>query len=102
MAIRRVDHPTAAGGPVANRETGTSERGVRISTTVPVQLGQAHAPDGDSTAPPSLVSIEQASKLAGVARRTIYYWIERGLVRTVRVASGRIRIERDSLFRAVA
>ena len=46
-----------------------------------------------------VVSIRDAGKIADVSRRTIYNWIEKGLVQTVRNPSGHTRIYRDSLFR---
>ena len=49
--------------------------------------------------PTRLVNIVQACELAGVSRRSIYYWIEAGKVKTVRTAGGRLRIYADSLFR---
>ena len=45
------------------------------------------------------VSLRQAGELAGVSRRTIYNWIERGKVTYIRTASGSIRIFEDSLWR---
>lgn len=47
-----------------------------------------------------LVSIELAHSTVDVSRRTMYIWIEKGLVRTVRLASGRSLICFSSLFRA--
>lgn len=48
----------------------------------------------------TLVSIMQACELAGVARRTIYNWLESGKLEYVRTAGGNIRIYADTLFRA--
>ena len=45
------------------------------------------------------VSIMQACDLLGVARRTIYNWIESGRVEYVRTAGGSIRIFEDTLWR---
>ncbi len=45
-----------------------------------------------------LVSISKASEVAGVSRKTIYQWIDKGLVSTVRSSSGRLRVCFSSLF----
>ena len=45
------------------------------------------------------VNIMQACALAGVSRRTIYYWIQSGKVEWVRTAGGAIRIYTDTVFR---
>lgn len=45
------------------------------------------------------VNIAQACELAGVSRRSIYYWLEAGKVDYIRTAGGQIRIYADSLFR---
>lgn len=44
------------------------------------------------------VTINQATKIAGVSRRTIYYWLEAGKIRYVRTAGGSVRIFPKSLF----
>lgn len=44
------------------------------------------------------VSINRATELTGLSRRTIYNWLKRGLLRTQTLASGRTLIARDSLF----
>ena len=46
------------------------------------------------------VSILQAAKICGVARRTIHKWVTDRKVRYVRTASGTVRIFRTSLFRS--
>jgi len=46
-----------------------------------------------------LITIAHACHLAGVSRRTIYNWIKGNKVDYTRVASGNIRIVRDSLFK---
>lgn len=46
-----------------------------------------------------LVTIKQASELAGVSRRTLYNWMDRGKIEFVRTAGGNRRIYEDSLFR---
>lgn len=46
-----------------------------------------------------LVSIKEATAIAGVSRRTIYNWIALGRLTYVRTAGGTIRIAPDSLFR---
>ena len=101
MAFRRVDHPAAA------LTGGGGGIDVVVPVVTPPKPRIAPAPTAKHPAVPlgaqsnatSLVSIEQAATLAGVARRTIYYWIAKRLIRTQRVASGRIRIERESLFK---
>lgn len=45
------------------------------------------------------LSIEQACKLAGICRRTIYNWIAADKVDYIRTAGGSIRIIEESLFR---
>lgn len=45
------------------------------------------------------VSIAQAAEEVGVKRRTIYQWMERGLVEYRRTASGNVRIAADTLWR---
>jgi excisionase family DNA binding protein len=45
------------------------------------------------------LSINQAAVTAGVCRRTIYLWLAKGKLTTVRTAGGAIRIEPASLFR---
>ena len=46
----------------------------------------------------SLVGITNAAKVMNVSRKTIYQWIEKGLVTTCRIASGRQVICYSSLF----
>ena len=46
-------------------------------------------------------SIDTAAARMQVSRRTIYNWIQRGLVDVVRTPSGRQRIYLDSLTRPV-
>ena len=45
------------------------------------------------------VNIAQACAIAGVSRRSIYYWLEAGKIEYVRTAGGKIRIYADTLFR---
>jgi excisionase family DNA binding protein len=45
-----------------------------------------------------LVSIEQARRIAGVTRRTIYNWLALGKVDYTRTAGGRVRIYAETLF----
>lgn len=49
--------------------------------------------------PRRTVSINKAAELAGVARRTIYNWINAGKVDCIRTAGGSVRIFEDSLWR---
>lgn len=46
----------------------------------------------------TLITIRKACELVGVSKTTIYTWIDRGLVSTVRTASGRLLICLSSLF----
>jgi excisionase family DNA binding protein len=50
------------------------------------------------------VTIDQAAQLLGVSRRTVYYRIREGRLRTVRTLGGSQRVLVDSLeeFRVVA
>ena len=43
------------------------------------------------------VLIEQAGQLLGVSRRTVYYWIRQGRLRTVRTRLGSQRILLESI-----
>jgi len=43
------------------------------------------------------VSLYQACQLLGVSRRTVYYWIKAGRLRTVRTALGSQRVLVESL-----
>lgn len=43
------------------------------------------------------VSIEQASELMNVSRRTIYYWIKQGKLEIMKTINGSSRIYVDSL-----
>ena len=45
------------------------------------------------------VSINRASELVGVTRRTIYNWLSSGKLEYVRTAGGAVRIYVDSLWR---
>lgn len=44
------------------------------------------------------VTIEQACRIAGVSRRTIYNWLYAHKVAYVRTAGGSVRIYRDTLL----
>jgi len=46
------------------------------------------------------ISINKASDLVGVSRRTIYNWIASGKVEYVRTAGGSVRIFVDTLWRS--
>lgn len=46
------------------------------------------------------VNIAQACAIAGVSRRSIYYWLEAGKVEYVRTAGGKIRIYVDTIIRS--
>ena len=46
------------------------------------------------------VSINQASELVGVGRRTIYNWMSAGKLEYVRTAGGSVRIYADTLWRS--
>lgn len=45
-----------------------------------------------------LVNSVQACRIAGIARSTLYLWVQLGRVETIRTASGQLRIFADSLF----
>lgn len=45
------------------------------------------------------VNIAQACAIAGVSRRTIYYWITLDKLEIVRTPSGHVRIYTDTLLR---
>ena len=45
------------------------------------------------------ISINKASELVGVSRRTIYNWITSGKVEYIRTAGGAVRIFVDTLWR---
>jgi predicted DNA-binding transcriptional regulator AlpA len=51
------------------------------------------------TEPPQWCDIKSAMRFAGVSRRTIYNWYDRGLLRTARTPSGCLRIDRRTLVR---
>jgi excisionase family DNA binding protein len=44
------------------------------------------------------LTVDQAARVAGVRRRSIYNWIAAGRVPVVRTAGGQIRIARHTLF----
>jgi excisionase family DNA binding protein len=45
-----------------------------------------------------MVTIRHAAEVVGVTRRTIYRWIEREKVHSLRIASGQWRVCKESLF----
>jgi predicted site-specific integrase-resolvase len=45
------------------------------------------------------VNFVQACAIAGVKRRTMYYWLKLGKVESVRTAGGQLRIFVDTLLR---
>jgi excisionase family DNA binding protein len=49
-----------------------------------------------------LIGITNAAKVMNVSRKTIYHWIEKGLITTCRTASGRQLVCYSSLFDGVA
>ena len=51
------------------------------------------------TADRKTISINKASELVGVSRRTIYNWIASGKVEYIRTAGGSVRIFVDPLWR---
>jgi excisionase family DNA binding protein len=48
----------------------------------------------------TLISITAAAQVVNVSRKTIYQWIEKGLISTVRSAAGRQLVCFSSLFNA--
>ena len=51
------------------------------------------------TASRKTISINKASELVGVSRRTIHNWIASGKVEYIRTAGGSVRIFVDTLWR---
>lgn len=47
------------------------------------------------------VLIDQAVQMLGVSRRTVYYWIRQGRLRTVRTRLGSQRVLLDSIRRVI-
>lgn len=45
------------------------------------------------------INMVQACAMAGVSRRTLYYWMEQGKVEVLRTPTGRPRILADTLLR---
>lgn len=45
------------------------------------------------------VSIQEACRIVGVSRRTIYNWLDAGKVEYARTAGGSVRIFEDTLWR---
>ena len=45
-----------------------------------------------------LVNSVQACRIAGIARSTLYLWVQLGRVEVTRTASGQLRIFADTLF----
>jgi excisionase family DNA binding protein len=50
----------------------------------------------------SFVGVTSAAKVMSVSRKTIYQWIDKGLVTTCRTASGRQLICYSSLFNGIS
>jgi excisionase family DNA binding protein len=48
------------------------------------------------------VLIDQAVLMLGVSRRTVYYWIRQGRLRTVRTRLGSQRVLLESIRRAIS
>jgi excisionase family DNA binding protein len=67
-------------------------------------MGPADRPPAGEQAPPLLpalgrsIAIDQAARLLGVSRRTIYNRIRSGHVRTIRTRGGSQRVIVDSLY----
>jgi excisionase family DNA binding protein len=47
------------------------------------------------------VNLMQACAIAGVSRRTMYYWLQLGKIEYVRTAGGAVRIYADTLLRRI-
>lgn len=45
------------------------------------------------------MTIEEVAREARVVRRTVYYWMQNGKLEYVKLPSGRIRINRETVFR---
>jgi len=63
---------------------------MEMSAVIPSSEVQVRPP-GDN------VSLERAAQLLGVCRRTIYYWIGRGRLQTIRTIGGSQRVLLDSI-----
>jgi excisionase family DNA binding protein len=46
----------------------------------------------------ALITVEEASKLLGVKRQTVYLWVRRGLIPCYRVGKRLIKFDRDELL----
>lgn len=46
-----------------------------------------------------VVTIKNAQRTVGVSRRTIYNWIQKGIIKTVKIASGRTLIIKHTLYK---
>lgn len=57
----------------------------------------AVTPSSELRQPGTNVSLERAAQLLGVCRRTIYYWIGRGRLQTIRTPGGSQRVLLDSI-----
>ena len=58
-----------------------------------------HMTTGTLTTDRKTISINKASELVGVSRRTIYNWIASGKVEYIRTVGGSVRIFVDTLWR---
>jgi excisionase family DNA binding protein len=54
-------------------------------------------PPGHVVEPGGSVLIDHAMRILGVSRRTVYYWIRQGRLRTVRTRMGSQRVLLDSI-----
>ena len=65
-------------------------------------MSTAVEPEVETVAPEALLdapslSMEGACKVLGVSRRTVYYWIREGRLRTYRTSMGSQRVLTDSV-----
>lgn len=61
------------------------------------QLYQPDLPQEPAGVVGRSVSLDQAMQLLGVSKRTVYYWIRQGRLRTVRTQLGSQRVLIDSI-----
>ena len=86
--LARQARPRSGRHPVFRRSAAYFS--VEMSAVIPSSEVQVRPP-GDN------VSLERAAQLLGVCRRTIYYWIGRGRLQTIRTIGGSQRVLLDSI-----
>jgi excisionase family DNA binding protein len=61
------------------------------------QMYQSEPPLTDPTRVGRTVLIERAMQMLGVSKRTVYYWIRQGRLRTIRTRGGSQRVLLESI-----